>query len=63
MTKATKIDLEKLRTLIEGKRIGLLMNASALTEDGRYLIDVMHFEWKANIARMFAMEHGLRSEF
>lgn len=39
------------------------MNASALTEDGRYLIDVLHFEWKANIARMFVMEHGLRPEF
>ncbi|NLN18722.1 MAG: DUF1343 domain-containing protein [Firmicutes bacterium] len=58
----TKISTERLRAHVEGKRLALMMNHAALTNEGQSLIDVMHDEWKCDIKFLFGMEHGVRGE-
>lgn len=57
-----RIGIEKLRDSIRGKRIGLLMNNTALDDDGQYLIETICLDWKADVKRLFAMEHGVWGE-
>ncbi len=55
-----KLATNALRTAIEGKRIALMMNTSAIDNEGRSLIDVIASDWKADVAFFFGMEHGVR---
>ena len=47
--------------LLEGRKIGLLTHAAALTADGRHAIDVFR-DQKLDLVRLFSPEHGLRGE-
>ncbi|HEY4611402.1 MAG TPA: DUF1343 domain-containing protein [Bacteroidota bacterium] len=51
---------EKHFNLIEGKRIGLVMNHSALLADGRHLADALHDDSRTTLVALFGPEHGIR---
>lgn len=62
-TEPVQVGLERIAagegTELAGKRIGLVVHAASVTEDGRHAIDVFrgrHF----NVVRLFSPEHGLR---
>lgn len=46
--------------LLEGKRIGLATNHTAVTHDLRSIVDVLHEDGRFTLARLFAPEHGVR---
>ncbi len=56
------INIDKLKDAVKGKTIALMMNTSALTNTGKSLIDIMHFDWDMNIKFLLGMEHGVRGE-
>lgn len=51
---------DELRQHIAGKRIALMMNTSAIDNEGRLLLDVIVQEKWADVAFFFGMEHGVR---
>ena len=51
---------EQLRQAVAGKKIALMMNTSAIDNEGRLLLDVMVEEKWAEIVFFFGMEHGVR---
>lgn len=53
---------EKHFKLIDGKRIGLVTNHSALLSDGRHLVDVLHADKRVKLVALFAPEHGVRGD-
>jgi uncharacterized protein YbbC (DUF1343 family) len=57
-----KLSISKLQDEIEGKKLALMMNNSAFTNEGLNLIDVMYSQWKADIHFLLGMEHGVRGE-
>ena len=54
---------EELKERVKGKKIALMMNASAIHNDGRMLMDVIVEEKWADVAFFFGMEHGVRGNF
>ena len=52
--------LEKYFNLIEGKRVGLVTNHSAVLSDGRLLADALHDNDKTTLVALFGPEHGIR---
>lgn len=60
--KSVSLDLNRLYELTSGKRIALMTNHSALDNRGKYLIDVLHSEWRLKIKFALGMEHGLRGD-
>ena len=54
------LGIDELKSKIAGKRIALMMNTSALDHDGNLLIDRIVQDWKADVAFLFGMEHGVR---
>ncbi len=59
---AVTLATEELREKIRGKKIALMMNTTALDNDGRLLIDVIVEEKWAEVAFFFGMEHGVRGD-
>lgn len=57
---SVRLATDALREQISGKRIALMMNTSALSNDGRLLMDVIVQDWKADVRFLFGMEHGVR---
>lgn len=57
---AVTLACEELREHIKGKRIALMMNTSAVDNNGRLLLDVIVRERWAEVAFFFGMEHGVR---
>ena len=57
---AVTLACEELRQHIAGKRIALMMNTSAIDNEGRLLVDVIVKENWAEVAFFFGMEHGVR---
>ena len=51
---------EELRERVKGKKIALMMNTSALDNEGRLLIDRIADKKWATIAFFLGMEHGVR---
>ncbi len=51
---------EQLRQAVAGKKIALMMNTSAIDNEGRLLLDVIVEEKWAEVAFFFGMEHGVR---
>ena len=45
---------------VRGKRVGLMINGTAIHNDGRALIDVLFESGVCEIAFVFGMEHGIR---
>ncbi len=54
--------LTEERSLIEGKRIGLVTNHSALLSDGRHLADALHKDPAMHLTTLFGPEHGIRGD-
>lgn len=54
--------LEQHLDLIEGKRIGLVTNHSALLADGRHLADALFANKKTRLVALFGPEHGIRGD-
>jgi len=55
-----RLACDELRECVRGKKIALMMNTSAIANDGRLLPDVMIEEKWAEVAFFFGMEHGVR---
>ena len=51
---------EALKKHIAGKKVALMMNTSAIDNEGRLLVDVIVKENWAEVAFFFGMEHGVR---
>lgn len=47
---------------IVGKRVGIVTNHSAITKDGKHLVDALHFDKKTSITAVFGPEHGFRGD-
>lgn len=54
--------LEEKVSELAGKKIGVVTNHSAITADGKHLVDVLHFEKKVSIKAVFGPEHGFRGD-
>lgn len=59
-TKAVDLATDELRRAISGKKIALMMNTSAITRDGKLLLDLIVEEKWASVEFFFGMEHGVR---
>lgn len=57
---AVRLATEVLRQAVAGKKIALMMNTSAIDNEGRLLVDVMVQEKWTEIAFFMGMEHGVR---
>lgn len=53
---------DELREKIRGKKIALMMNTTAIDNEGRLLIDVIINEKWADVEFFFGMEHGVRGD-
>lgn len=53
---------DELREKIKGKKIALMMNTTAIDNEGRLLIDVIINEKWADVEFFFGMEHGVRGD-
>lgn len=52
--------IENADEYLKGKRIGLIVNHSAIDARGRHIIDILHPKYK--ITKIFAPEHGVRGK-
>lgn len=59
---AVTLACDELREKISGKKIALMMNTTAIDNDGRLLLDVIIKEKWADVAFFFGMEHGVRGD-
>ncbi|MBF8296266.1 MAG: hypothetical protein HW389_2811 [Bacteroidetes bacterium] len=53
---------EKQFKLIEGKRVGLVTNHSALLSNGKHLVDAIHKDKRTKLVALFGPEHGVRGD-
>ncbi len=53
---------EKYFGLIEGKRVGLVTNHSALLSNGKHLADAIHEDKRTRLVALFGPEHGVRGD-
>lgn len=53
---------DELRERIKGKKIALMMNTTAIDNEGRPIIDVIINENWADVEFFFGMEHGVRGD-
>lgn len=53
---------EKYFSLVEGKRIGLVTNHSALLSNGKHLADALFEDKRTNLVALFGPEHGIRGD-
>ena len=57
---AVTLACEELREYVKGRRIALMMNTTALDNEGQLLIDRIAEEQWATVAFFLGMEHGVR---
>lgn len=60
---AVTLACDELKEKIRGKKVALMMNTTALDNEGRLLVDVMVQEKWAEFPFFFGMEHGVRGNF
>ena len=48
--------------LIEGKRIGIVTNQTALLSNGVHLVDTLYNDKRFKVTALFGPEHGIRGE-
>ena len=53
---------EKHFSLVEGKRVGLVTNHSAVLSGGKHLADALFESAKVNLVVLFGPEHGIRGD-
>lgn len=56
------LPIEKLHAHLKGKKIAMMMNATARDNEGRALIDVIAEYPDVEVAFFFGMEHGVRGD-
>ena len=54
--------LEKYFSLVEGKRLGLVTNHSAMLSNGKHLADALFEDKRTNLVVLFGPEHGIRGD-
>jgi len=54
--------INELRKKIHGKSIAIMMNSSAMDNEGKLLIDRIVEEKWADVLYFFGMEHGIRGD-
>ncbi len=54
--------LSEYSNLIEGKRIGIVTNPSALLSNGVHLVDTLFEDKRFNVTALFGPEHGIRGK-
>ena len=54
---------DKLYDYIKGKKVALMMNTTAVDNNGKFIMDTIFEEKIADIAFFFSMEHGVRGNF
>ena len=54
---------DSLKAAVRGKKIAMMVNGTAIHNDGRYLMDIIHEEGWCEIAFFLGMEHGVRCNF
>lgn len=54
---------DSLLASVKGKRVGLMVNGTAINNDGKMLIDVLYESGVCEIAFILGMEHGVRCEY
>lgn len=59
---AVRLAHDSLREAIRGKRIAMMVNSSAIHNDGRFLMDVIVEEKWAEVAFFLGIEHGIRND-
>ncbi len=59
-TGCVRLACDALKMHVKGKRIALMMNTTALDNEGRFLIDRIVDEKWADVAFLLGMEHGVR---
>jgi uncharacterized protein YbbC (DUF1343 family) len=52
--------LSKQISLVEGKRVGLVTNHTALLASGKHLVDALFADKRTNLTTLFGPEHGIR---
>jgi len=58
-----KLATDALKEKIKGKSVALMMNTSAITNEGKLLLDTIVEEKWADVKFFFGMEHGVRGNF
>ncbi len=53
---------EKHFKLIEGKRVGLVTNHTAMLSNGKHLADAIHDDKRTKLVALFGPEHGVRGD-
>ncbi|HCA79670.1 MAG TPA: DUF1343 domain-containing protein [Bacteroidetes bacterium] len=53
---------EKHFKLIEGKRVGLVTNHTAMLSSGKHLADAIHEDKRTKLVALFGPEHGVRGD-
>lgn len=53
---------EKYFNLVEGKRVGLVTNHSALLSNGKHLADALFEDKRTKLVALFGPEHGVRGD-
>jgi uncharacterized protein YbbC (DUF1343 family) len=53
---------EKHFKLIEGKRVGLVTNHTAMLSNGKHLADAIHEDKRTKLVALFGPEHGVRGD-
>lgn len=53
---------EKHIKLIEGKRVGLVTNHTAMLSNGKHLADALHEDGRTKLVALFGPEHGVRGD-
>jgi uncharacterized protein YbbC (DUF1343 family) len=48
--------------LVRGKRVGFITNHTAVTRDGRSVVDLLHASPDVHLAALFGPEHGIRGD-
>ena len=59
-TENVQLACDELRERIRGKKVALMMNTSAIDNEGRLLLDRIVEEHWAEVLFFFSMEHGIR---
>lgn len=63
ITGKVRLAEEELKAAVKGKKVGLMINGTAIHNDGSLLLDLMYENEYCDIDFVFGMEHGVRCNF
>lgn len=62
VTPGLDVFVQEYLHLIDGKRVGIITNHTALSANGKHIVDVLSDIPNVNISALFAPEHGIRGD-